>query len=121
MWINSIAQDSQSYTLFSNSPNGLAWSASPFEIETSPIAHSFCGDISYSASYSGASLSDSSSPITFLSSSLQLGIYSEDTALIGDQIITLNGWLTDYQVEADAESSPITLTVFDPCLAPQGL
>ena len=89
----------QSYTLFFNSlesPFSIithsAWSYS-----TTPIAHTLCGTISYTATFEGSSVDTttiSSRNVVYNSNIRTIGIYSENFALIGTRTVTVSADLT---------------------------
>ena len=112
----------QSYTLYFNSL------ASPFSIithsawsySTTPIAHTLCGTISYTATFEGSSVDTTtitSRNVVYNSNTRTFGIYSENFALIGTKTVTVFAYFTDYpQITAGPTST--TMTIVNPCLTP---
>ena len=70
---------------------------------TSPTTHTFCGDLTYTATYEGAVADVSSVPnMAYYSQNRTFGIYSEDLSLIGMTEATVSAFLTDYPVIVSA-------------------
>ena len=93
-------------------------SHSPYTITTTPIVHTLCGDISYSATFRGA-IADSTTlpPVAYNNNSFQ--IYSEDFTLIGMQTITVSAKLTSYPVIVTAVPQSAQIQIIAPCIDPQ--
>ena len=112
----------QSYTLFFNSV------ASPYSIithsawsySTTPITHSLCGTIEYTATFEGSSVDTTTMDgenVIYNLSTRTFGIYSENFALIGTKTVTVTGYFADYpQITAGPTST--TMTIVNPCLTP---
>ena len=93
-------------------------SHSPYTVTTTPIAHTLCGAISYSATFRGA-IADSTTlpPVAYNNNSFQ--IYSEDFTLIGMQTITVSAKLTSYPVIVTAVPQSAQIQIIAPCIDPQ--
>ena len=81
----------------------LTFNHDPFDIETSPIQHNFCGDLSYTVLFNHNMIGDNSNPMTYEASSFE--IYSEDYSLLGTNSIKVQGYLTAY---TGVTSEPLT-------------
>lgn len=54
---------------------------------TTPITHTLCGSLSYTATFNTASIDPSTEPMSYDMSTRTFAIYSEDYALLGDNTI----------------------------------
>ena len=72
-------------------------SHSPFSVTTTPIDHTFCGTITYTATFRGT-VADSTTlpPVAYNSSINTFKMYSEDLKLIGTHMVTVSAKLTTY-------------------------
>ena len=111
--IQTATQNDQTYTLRDLNPDGLTWSVNPFQVQTLPITHTLCGDLLYSATFEADPVSDTSTPLSLSSTSLEFALYSEDPTLAGERTITLSATFADYAVDPSTES--FTVTIIDPC------
>ena len=109
-----------SYTLYANSPllpfpilTHQAWSYT-----TTPIAHTLCGSIHYTATFEGNVADETTAQkITYSSDNRTFSMYSEDLDLIGFRTVTVSAFLTDYSMIVQGPES-VQIEIVDPCLTP---
>ena len=114
------------YTLYANSI------ASPYSlmthtawiVTTTPITHTLCGAITYTATFEGSPVSTttiSTVGVTYSSATRTFAIYSENLSLIGNnRAVTVSASLTSYSTITTGPVSG-TVKIIDPCLTPQSL
>jgi hypothetical protein len=89
--INQSVLVNKTYQLYSYS-NGYSFSHSAFTVATSPISHTLCGDLVYTSTFMSITLTETSTPVSYSSSTLTHTVYSED--------ITLKATSQQYTVKA---------------------
>ena len=104
---------------------GYTFTHDPFIIVTSPITHSMCGGLTYTATFNGSAISTTtkaSKVMAYDTSSLTFDIYSENFALLGDRTFTVAAYLTNYPDTASSKpDASQTITIINPCLNPFSL
>ena len=97
----------------------------PFTIVTSPITHSMCGGLTYTATFNGSSITTTtklSNGMAYNTSSLTFDTYSENFALLGDRTFTVAAYLTNYPVACSSKpDASQTIKIINPCLNPFSL
>ena len=74
-----------------------------------------CGEIGYIATFMGEEIDENSSPVAWDPATQAFIIFTEDAALLGEQEITLTGFLVDFPSN---KSTPqvASIVILDPCL-----
>ena len=82
-----------------------------------PFSHSLCGDLTYTSQFNDAVIGATSTPLAYTMSANEFSIYSEDLGLLGQNIVKVQAFLTQYTA---VESSVLetTIELVDPCLDP---
>ena len=111
---------SQAYILQDMKPDGLIWTHIPFTLSPDPIATSLCGPLTYTATFNGFEINESSVPLRYDSTMNQFGIFSNDFNMLGDHVYTLKASLEQYP---DIESTEVSglIQIQDPCPNPQSV
>lgn len=86
--------------LYDYSPDDPYWviTHDPWSYTTVPIAHTLCGEITYTATYEGAIVDETSIPnMAYWATNRTFGIYSQDLSLVGLQTtVSVSAHLVDY-------------------------
>ena len=108
--------------MYDFAPTGLQWIHDPFDIITSPIVHTLCGELTYEANFKNIAVDTGTVPMEYDTASRTYSFYSEDFGLIGAQTFTLEAHLTNYPVTATAEKAvTATIAVGNPCGDPDAV
>ena len=97
------------------------WTHDAFTLATSPIVHTLCGDFTYEATFQGAAINPTTSPVTYDTATRSFSVYSEDFDLIDAHPFTIHAFLTDHPTTATATPLAATLTIGDPCPDPNSV
>ena len=97
----------------------------PVTVETVPISHSLCGEISYTSTFMTSPINgiDPMADLTqdavgYDPSTRTFTVYSEDFDLLGLQELTIQAYLVKYtQVVSDISTTMIEFV--DPCIDPE--
>ena len=91
----------------------------PFILDTVPIVHTLCGDLTYVATFMNNPIDTLSLPMIYDAATQQYSIYTEDVNLVGTHPYTIEAFLTDYPVTATApQAEASTIEIIDPCVNP---
>lgn len=116
----------QVYELYEFDPIGFQFTHSAFTIETVPIVHTLCGTVSYSSTFDGNDITDTSQPVGYHASNRTHDVYSESLALIdttdGQNLkpYTVTAYLTSYTTVTSSQASGI-IEFLDPCPSPESV
>jgi len=103
---------------------GYTFTHDPFTIVTSPITHTMCGGLTYTATFNGSPINTTtktSTGMAYNTTSLTFEIYSENFGLLGDKTFTLAAYLTNYPVTVSSKPDSQTIKIINPCLNPFSL
>jgi len=102
---------------------GYKFTHNAFEFVTSPISHSLCGGLTYTATFNGQAINTlTKPPMAYNTATRTFEIYSEDFSLLGDRTITLAAFLTNYPItKSPLPDAPTTIKLLNPCLNPFSL
>ena len=88
------------YTLGSFAPSGMEFEHNRFTVETYPVQHDLCGEITYEAFFNGqpvAGTTLNTSPLQYDPSTGVFTFFTDSPNLIGTHEYTVRAYLTKYQ------------------------
>ena len=85
------------------SPQGYQWEFAPFTVETFPVQHDHCGEISYEVKFKGEPVwnTPNSIPMQFDPANNVLTFFTNDSGLVGIHEYTVTAMLTKFENTAD--------------------
>ena len=94
-----------------------------FTVEFSPEAHSFCGDLTYTATFDSNSVTTSSQPFAYIANELKIILESTDETLIAlTKPYVLTAEFTRFPQAANSDAPSVTqmnyVNFIDPCMSP---
>ena len=101
---------------------GYSFTHTAFEIVTTPISHTLCGDLTYVATFESITINTTTKPpMEYDTATRIFTIYSEDFILVGTRSISVEAYLNDYSQETRAAPVTTTIEIINPCLDPVSL
>ena len=101
---------------------GYTFEHTAFDIVTTPITHTLCGGLTYTATFESTTIDTTTKPpMAYDTATRTFTIYSEDFDLLGMRSIAVEAYLTGYAITTTAAPVTTTIEIINPCLDPFSL